>query len=101
MAEDQGSKEDKFDPFTREGETLGYISLEQARVLAMRHARDNTDFYGSAYSRINLVWEVISQDEGEDYYDISPVPPSGILGQRGPQQSVRGNRCRAGSFGAF
>ena len=90
MAEDQGSKEDKFDPFTREGETLGYISLEQARVLAMRHARDNTDFYGSAYSRINLVWEVISQDEGEDYYDIklSFRPAGRFRGDPGVEQFI-------------
>ena len=40
MAEDQGKKEEKFD-FTLEGEALGYISLDQARVLAMEHARDN------------------------------------------------------------
>ena len=90
MAEDQGSKEDKFDPFTREGETLGYISLEQARVLAMRHARDNTDFYGPAYSRINLVWEVISQEEGEDYYDIklSFRPAGRFRGDPGIEQFI-------------
>ena len=44
--EDQFDKEDKFDAFTPEGEALGYISLDQARVLAIRHARENTDFYG-------------------------------------------------------
>ena len=39
MAEDQGKEEEKFD-FTLEGEAVGYISLDQARVLAMRHARE-------------------------------------------------------------
>ena len=39
MAEDQGKEEEKFD-FTPEGEAVGYISLDQARVLAMRHARE-------------------------------------------------------------
>ena len=68
MAEDQGEKENQKFEFTPEGETFGYISMDQARVLAMQHARDNTDFYGAAYSRINLVREVISQEEGEDYY---------------------------------
>ena len=58
MVDDGGNKEDKFDSFTSEGESLGYISLEQARVLAIRHARDNTDYYGDRYSGINLVWEV-------------------------------------------
>ena len=31
--EDLFDKEDKFDAFTPEGEALGYISLDQARVL--------------------------------------------------------------------
>ena len=70
MAQNGGDKEDKFDAFTPEGKSLGYISLEQARVLAMQHARDNKEFYGPAHSRTNLVWEVSSQEEGEDYYDI-------------------------------
>jgi hypothetical protein len=35
MAEDQGKEEDKFD-FTSEGE--GYISLDEARILAIRTA---------------------------------------------------------------
>ena len=63
-------KEDKFDSFTPEGEALGYISLDQARVLAIEHARDNREFYGSRYARRELVWEVVSAEEGEDYYDI-------------------------------
>ena len=90
MAENGGDKEDKFDAFTAEGESLGYISLEQARVLAMQHARDNRDFYGPAYSEINLVWEVTSQEEGEDYYDIRlSFRPSGrFLGEPGVEQFI-------------
>jgi len=38
MAEDQSREEEKFE-FTPEGETLGYISLDQARLSAMRTAR--------------------------------------------------------------
>ena len=45
MAEDQGKEEEKFD-FTREGEAVGYISLDQARVLAMQTARDTPGEYG-------------------------------------------------------
>ena len=47
MAEDQGKEEEKLD-FTREGEAVGYISLDQARVLAMRTARETPDEYGSS-----------------------------------------------------
>ena len=65
MAEEQGKKEEKFD-FTREGEALGYISLDQARVLAMEHARDNRDFYGRRYATRELAWENVSAEEDED-----------------------------------
>lgn len=40
MAQDQNkSEEEKFE-LTETGESLGYITLEQARVLALEHARD-------------------------------------------------------------
>ena len=69
---------------------MGYISLEQARVLAIRHARDNTDFYGPRYAGINLVWEVISEEDGEDYYDIrlSFRPAGRFRGEPGVEQFV-------------
>ena len=63
-------EEDKLDAFTPEAEALGYISLEQARVLAIQHARDNREIYGSRYAATELVWEVISFKAGEDYYEI-------------------------------
>ena len=70
MAQDEGKqKEEKFD-FTPEGESLGYISLDQARVRAMEYVRDNQDFYGPKYSGMSLAWEVIDASESEDYYDI-------------------------------
>ena len=70
MADAEGKKEeDKFE-FDAAGEVIGYISLEQARLLAIQHARDNTDFYGPRYANVALFWEVVSQEEGEDYYDI-------------------------------
>ena len=46
MAEDQvKQEEEKFD-FTREGESLGYISLEEAVVLARQTARAQIGNYG-------------------------------------------------------
>ena len=90
MAENPENKEDKPDLFSPSGEALGYISLEQARVLAIRHARDNTDFYGPRYSGINLVLEVISQEDGEEYYDIrlSFRPAGRFRGEPGVEQFV-------------
>ena len=51
MAEDQGKEEEKFD-FTGEGEAVGYISLAQARLLAIRTARETPGEYGSQYRGI-------------------------------------------------
>ena len=58
MADYEGNKEEKFE-FTAEGEALGYISLAQARLLALRHARDNRDFYERPCSR----WPKYAQDK--------------------------------------
>ena len=48
MIEDEGKREEKFD-FTREGEALGYISLDQAEVLAIGIAREMLGPCGSTY----------------------------------------------------
>ena len=69
MVEENAEKqEDKFD-FNSAGEALGYISLDQARVLALQHARDNREFYGRHAER-DLAWEIISANETEDYYEV-------------------------------
>ena len=61
MAEDPDKTDEEKFEFTAEGEALGYISADQARVLAIRHARDNREYYGRRYQWQELVWEVISQ----------------------------------------
>ena len=55
---------------TQEGDASGYITLGQARVLAIQHVRDNRDLYGRRFARRELVWEVLSQEESAEYYDI-------------------------------
>ena len=70
MSEDQDDKEEKFD-FTHEGEALGYISLDQARVLAMRTARETPGAYGRAFSSIPMAFDVLEADETEDHYVIT------------------------------
>ena len=51
MAEYQGKEEEKFE-FTCEGEAVNYISLAQARLLAIRTAKDPPGEYGSQYRGI-------------------------------------------------
>ena len=78
--------EDKLE-FTAEEETRGYISLDQARVLALQHARDNREIY-ERYADGELVWEVVSADETEDYYEVrlSYRPARGFRGRPGVEQ---------------
>ena len=70
MADDQESKEDKFD-FSSEGEVLGYISLEQARLLAMQTARDTPGDYGRRFRGVRMVFQPVEEEDGEDYYVVT------------------------------
>ena len=85
MAEEQDKKDDEKLEFDSAGQAVGYISLDQARVLAMRHARENTDLYGRRYRNRELVWEVTSAESDEDYYHISLTfrPTGGFQGEPG------------------
>jgi hypothetical protein len=69
MVEDGGMQDETKLDFDSAGEAVAYISLDQARVLALQHARDNRDFYGR-HSGSGLVWDVIGAEETEDFYEI-------------------------------
>ena len=57
-----------FDPL---GQVLqGTVSLAEAEALAVRHARENTDFYGKPYSHRQLAWDVVSSEDAGDLYEI-------------------------------
>ena len=90
MADNESNREEhKFD-FTPEGEAREWIGLDQARVQAIEHARDHTEFYGAGYQGANFVWEVISAAESDDYYDIRlSFRPSGrFQGRPGIEQFI-------------
>ena len=86
LPEDAGGKEDKFD-FTSEGEAVGYISLDQARVLAMSTARDTPGEYGGAFRDASMAFAVTASEETEDYYEITlSIRPQGeFLGTPGQE----------------
>ena len=69
---------------------MGYISLEQARLVAMQTARDDPGNYGSRFSGVRMVYEVVEQDEGEDYYTITMTfrPEGDFRGTPGREQFV-------------
>ena len=69
MVEHGGEQDESKLDFDSAGEAVAYISLEQARVLALQHARDNRDFYGR-YAGSGLVWDVIGAEETEDFYEV-------------------------------
>ena len=87
MAEDPGKEEEKFD-FTGAGEAVGYISLEQARVLAIQTARETPGEYGSEYQTVSMAFEVVQANEGEDYYDVTLAfrPQGNFSGDPGQEQ---------------
>jgi uncharacterized RDD family membrane protein YckC len=66
---DPDEKLDSFE-FDSTGEAVEYISLMQARLLAIEHACADTEIYGPRYSNARLVWELLESEEDEDYYQI-------------------------------
>ena len=85
--EQEEKKEEKFD-FDASGEALGYISLEQARVLAMQTATENPGNYGAAFAGVPMVFDRVEQEDGEDYYvvTLSFRPEGNFAGGPGREQ---------------
>ena len=54
MAEDQEKKDEEKFEFDSAGQVLGYISLDQAGVLAIQTARGTPGEYGSQYTKTFL-----------------------------------------------
>ena len=89
MAEDQGKEEEKFD-FTSEGE--GYISLDEARVLAIRTASQTPGVRSRRYRDVLMAFEVVSATEDEETYDIvlSYRPQGDFTGTPGQEHFIIG-----------
>ena len=88
VAEDQGKPGEEKLEFTREGEAFGYISLDQARVLAMRTARENPGAYGRRYLTRPMAFDVVEGSETEDHYinTLSFRPQGAFNGTPGQEQ---------------
>jgi hypothetical protein len=89
VAEDKGKEEEKFD-FIPEGE--GYISLAEARVLAVRTAVETQGNYGRQYRGVSMVFKAVESGEDEDFYNItlSFRPQGNFDGTPGQEQLVIG-----------
>ena len=64
------------------------ISPDRAGVLAIRHARENTEFYGHRYSGRELIWEIVASEEGESYFqvELSYRPSGRFFGKPGTEK---------------
>ena len=88
MSENINDKENQFD-FTADGEALGYISLAQARLLAMQTARETPGECGGRFRDSPMAFEIAESSEDEDYYIVTlEVRPQGdFSGTSGQEQT--------------
>ena len=70
MVEDSRKEDEPKLEFDSAGQAVAYVSLDQARVLTMQQARGAPCAYGRRHRRVTLVWEVQSEEEGEDFFDV-------------------------------
>lgn len=88
MVEDEGrDPKEKFE-FDAAGQAMGYISMDQARLLAMRTARDSPGAYGRRFGNVPMAFEVVVEEETEDHYAItlSFRPEGAFTGTPGQEQ---------------
>ena len=50
--------------------TISFVTPSQARLVAIRHARENPEFYGLRYTGVRMAWEVVSQEDHGEFYEI-------------------------------
>jgi len=88
MTEDQDKKDEERFEFTADGEVLGYISSDQASVLAMRTARESPGDYGRRFRGTPMAFEVVEGEDTEDHYVItlSFRPQGQFTGNPGQEQ---------------
>jgi len=88
MAQDQGKKEEEKFDFTPEGEVEAFVSLDQARFVAMQKAREEPSNYGSAWESVPMVFEVVDTEETEDDYSLTLTfrPEGKFSGTSGREQ---------------
>ena len=88
MVKDEGKKGEEKSEATPEGEVLGYISLDQACLLAMQTARDSPGDYGRRFRQTLMVYEGIEDHDTEDHYVVAlSVRPQGqFSGTPGQEQ---------------
>jgi hypothetical protein len=70
MAEEE-KEEEKFD-FSAEGEGVGFVTVDQARFVAVQTAQREPGNYGPTWQSVPMVFEVIDETE-DDIYRPGPT----------------------------
>ncbi|PKB73537.1 MAG: hypothetical protein BZY75_01395 [SAR202 cluster bacterium Io17-Chloro-G7] len=84
MAENDGGQDQNSQPAGSGG---SFVSLDQARDIALGHARENPDLYGGRWSKRPLTWAVLVTEEREDayYVRLSYQPAQKFSGEPGAE----------------
>jgi len=67
LSDPEDTKKDALE-FNSPGE---YVSLKQARIMAVAVAQEPPGNYGRAYNDVHMASDLIEQEKGEDYYVIT------------------------------
>ena len=88
MVDEEGQKEEQKFDFDAAGEVVRYISLDQARVLAMRTSSATPGEYSRRFAGVPMAFEVVGEEETEDHYVItlSFRPQGRFVGATGQEQ---------------
>lgn len=79
MVEDRSKEQEKFKS-TPEDEDRAYISLDQARALAIRIAQKARGDYGSQFQDVTMVFDVLDAEQTEDRYIVTlTLQPQGAF----------------------
>ena len=70
VAEDQRSQEEEQSESQRPGSAGEAVLSDLPGIIALRHARENQDFYGRRFASMDLAWDVVSQEEVADGYRV-------------------------------
>ena len=88
MVDEEDKKEEQKFDFDASGEVVSYISLDQARVLAMRTSSEAPGEYGRRLTGVPMAFEVVGEEATEDHYvlTLSFRPQGRFAGTPGQEQ---------------
>ena len=70
MTEVQDPQEEDQPESQRPGSAGEAVLSDLPGIIALRHARENQDFYGRRFASMDLAWDVVSQEEVADGYGV-------------------------------